>query len=211
MPIICFEGASAVGKTTTADCFKTTGGAFVVPEVNLLFERPENAPPEWYFKRQVQRWQIAQEQSSFYRLVILDGDPFQPLWYSWVYNFIGLQSLDFIERFYQPKIQNKTLSFPDRYFIFSASETELKKRKDADASRQRRGFEKHLQMIEPQRRYFRAMQTFSPHRVCFFETESIKTNVEFVQKNIFDSSEFDGVKPEILFNKMVQWLRENDA
>jgi hypothetical protein len=95
MPIICFEGASAVGKTTTADCFKTTGGAFVVPEVNLLFERPEDAPPEWYFERQVQRWQIAQEQSSFYRLVILDGDLFQPLWYSWAYNFDRLAEFGF--------------------------------------------------------------------------------------------------------------------
>lgn len=66
-------------------------------------------------------------------------------------------------------------------------------------------------MIEPQRRYFQAMETFSPHRVCFFEAESIKTNVESVQKNILDSTEFDETESEILFNKMVQWLRENDA
>jgi len=211
MPIICFEGASAIGKTTTADCFKADSGALVVPEVNLLFEKPGNASAEWYFERQVERWQIANEQSSFYRLVILDGDPYQPLWYSWAYNFIGWQSLDFIEWFYQPKIQDKTLGFPDRYFIFNATEVELRKRKDADAARQRRGFEKHLQMIKSQRRYFQAMQTFSPHRVCFFEAESIKTNVKFIQKDIFDSIKFDEIESEILFNKMVRWLSENNA
>ena len=66
-------------------------------------------------------------------------------------------------------------------------------------------------MIEPQRRYFRTMQTFSPRQVCFFKAESIKANVEFIQRNIFDSTEFDEIESEILFNKIVQWLRENDA
>jgi hypothetical protein len=130
MSIICFEGASAVGKTTIANCFKTICGAFVVPEVNLLFEKPENPLPEWYFECQIKRWQIAQEQSNSYRLVILDGDPFQPFWYSWAYSFVGWQSLNFIKRFYQPKIQNETLGFPDKYFIFSGQQVNMVDGKD---------------------------------------------------------------------------------
>lgn len=125
MPIICFEGASAVGKTTTAENLEAKCGAFVVPEVNLLFERPEDASAEWYFERQVGRWSIAQEQSKTHRLVILDGDPFQPLWYAWANNFVGWQSLDFMKSFYKAKIQNKTIGFPDLYFVFGASEVEL--------------------------------------------------------------------------------------
>ena len=211
MPIICLEGASAVGKTTTATWFKASGGVFIVPEVNLLFEKREDASAEWYFERQVERWQIAREQNAIQRLVILDGDPFQPLWYSWAYHFLGWQSLDFMEQFYQPRIQNKTLDFPDRYFIFNASEAELRKRRDGDATRQRRGFETHLRMIEPQRRYFRAMQKISPHRVRFLEAKTVETNVEFIQEDISGRANFDETEAGTLFNKMVEWLRENEA
>ncbi|HEY8560173.1 MAG TPA: AAA family ATPase [Pyrinomonadaceae bacterium] len=79
MPIICFEGASAVGKTTTSNALRDERGARVVPEVNQLFARPENEPAEWYFERQVERWRIARERSRRGALVVLDGDPFQPL------------------------------------------------------------------------------------------------------------------------------------
>lgn len=211
MSIICFEGASAVGKTTTANRFKSSGGAFVVPEVNLLFERPENESPEWYFERQIERWQIAQEQCKSYRLVILDGDPFQPLWYSWAYKFVGWQSLDFMVQFYGSKIQSLTLGFPDRYFIFGASEVELRKRQGADATRRRSGFETHLRMIEPQRRYFQAMQNSAPNRVRFLEAKTVETNVESIQADISALVDANDIAAEVLFSQMVEWLQENEA
>ncbi|MCC5626120.1 AAA family ATPase [Nostoc sp. CHAB 5715] len=211
MSIICFEGASAVGKTTTANCFKANYGAFVVPEVNQLFNRPEDAPAEWYFERQVERWSIAQEQSKFYHLVILDGDPFQTLWYCWAYDFAGWQSLNFMEQFYKPRIQNKTIGFPDLYFVFSINEVELRKRKASDMSRRRHGFETHLKMIEPQRRYFQAMQAFSPNRVLFLSAVAIETNIEFVRERISVLSKHDERESEALIDKMIQWLRENEA
>lgn len=210
MPVICFEGASAVGKTTTAENLKATGGALVVPEVNQSFSRPENASAEWYFERQVERFAIAQEQSKSHRLVILDGDPFQPLWYAWAYNFVGWQSLDLMERFYGTRIQNQTLCFPDLYFIFCASEDELRKRQANDASRRRRNFETHLKMIQPQRRYFQAMQKFSPNRVFFLEAESIENNVEFVGERVLSLND-SGCESEVLLRRMIQWLRQSKA
>lgn len=211
MPVICFEGASAVGKTTTADSLRAKYGAFVVPEVNLLFDRPEAESAEWYFERQVERLVIAQEQIKFHPLVILDGDPFQPLWYNWAYNFESWQNLDFMEQFYQPKIQNKTIGFPDLYFVFSTNEIELRKRKDGDTSRRRRGFETHLKMIEPQCRYFRAMQSFSPSRVFFLEAKSVKTNIKFVRERISVFSKHSETESKVLFGRIFQWLRENEA
>ncbi len=211
MSIICFEGASAIGKTTTANSFKAKYGAFVVPEVNLLFDKTENPSAEWYFERQVERWSIALEQSKTNHLVILDSDLFQPLWYAWAYNFKGWQNLDFMEQFYQPKIQNKTIGFPDLYFVFKTNEVELRKRKIGDTSRRRRGFEAHLRMIEPQRRYFRAMQTFSPNRIFFLEAESIETNIEFVRNRISALAEHSENESEVLFGKIIEWLRENEA
>lgn len=211
MPIICFEGASAVGKTTTAENLKTKCGAFVVPEVNQLFSRPENASAEWYLERQVERFAVAQEQSKSYRLVILDGDPFQPLWYAWAYDFVGWQSLDFMERFYWAKIQNQMLGFPDLYFVFGASQIELRKRKENDSRRQRRNFETHLKIIEPQRRYFQAIQEFSPNRVCFLQAKSVETNVEFILERISDTSKSDESTAEVLFSKAIQWLQTNKS
>lgn len=211
MPVICFEGASAVGKTTTADRLKASYDAFVVPEVNLLFDRPERELADWYFERQVERWAIALEQSKTHPFVILDGDPFQPLWYCWAYNFVGWQDLDSMERFYHPRIQNRTIQFPDLYVIFSASEVELRQRKEGDAVRERHGFETHLRMIQPQRRYFRAMQAFSPQRVLFLETETIEANMEFILKNISGLAKHNENESDELFDQMIEWLRENEA
>lgn len=41
MGIIAFEGASAVGKSTTCRELEKNYGAYIIPEVNLLFERPK--------------------------------------------------------------------------------------------------------------------------------------------------------------------------
>jgi thymidylate kinase len=208
MPIICFEGASAVGKTTTSNALKSNHGAYVVPEVNQLYSRPENELAEWYFERQAERWQIALENSSVYDLVILDGDPFQPLWYNWAYDFVGWQNLDFMERFYGALIQNNMIDFPDLYFIFRTNEAELRKRRASDAARQRRHFETHLKMIAPQRRYFQAMHAFAPAQVLFLEAETIDSNIDFVLKNS-SAPPLERSESELLLRKMIKWLREN--
>lgn len=211
MPVICFEGASAVGKTTTSNALNDDGDVFVVPEVNQLFGRSDDEPAEWYFERQIERWQIALAESKKHRLVVLDGDPFQPLWYNWAYDFVGWQNLDFMERFYESAMRSGLIAFPHRYFIFSASEAELRRRRASDATRQRRAFEIHLKMIEPMRRYFEAMQTLSPGQVLFLEAESIESNVEFIYKSISDIGSYKRIKSEFLLSKMIKWLRENSA
>ena len=216
MTVICFEGASAVGKTTTARALADTRGAFVVPEVNQLFTRPANESPEWYFERQVERWQIAQKKSGSHNLVIFDGDPFQPLWYNWAYDYVLWQKLDFMERFYRTAMQNKTIAFPELYFIFSTDEQELRKRRAGDAMRQRRHFETHLKMIEPQRRYFQAMHERSPARVLFLEADSVESNIEFVCRNIEELETHnlkmpDFAETERLLNEMTKWHKENKA
>ncbi|MDB5084831.1 MAG: chloramphenicol acetyltransferase [Bacilli bacterium] len=59
MPLICIEGASAVGKTTTYREFARRYNAYLVPEVNALWKHPNPEPTYWYFERQVERWRIA--------------------------------------------------------------------------------------------------------------------------------------------------------
>jgi hypothetical protein len=57
MTIVCFEGRSAVGKTTAARFLSASSGIEVVPEVAAVFERPDE-PADWYLERQVERWQL---------------------------------------------------------------------------------------------------------------------------------------------------------
>ena len=206
--IICFEGPSAVGKTTTADAFSADYDAFVVPEVNALFSRPEDEPADWYLERQVERYSIAQENNRANRTVILDGDPFQPLWYGWVYGYVTQQSLDFMEQFYGPKILAGTIAFPDLYIIFDTNKVELRNRKESDTHRQRRNFEKHLKMIEPQQRYFCAMNRFSPGRVQFLEAESIHRNLEFIRNSFSGTNLYTVKESSVLFENVIEWLEE---
>ncbi|MEL6674801.1 MAG: chloramphenicol acetyltransferase [Bacteroidota bacterium] len=167
--LICFEGPSAVGKTTLSQALSETHQ--IIPEVNLLFERPPGADKLWYYQRQVDRYQLSQQTD---RSSILDGDPFQPLWYNWIYGWPeSFASFEETKAFYRAALQDERIRFPDLYVIFQADEQSLRARKAKDLTRKRRNFEKHLRMIEPQRRYFDFLQKRTPIPVLFVPFHSL--------------------------------------
>jgi hypothetical protein len=134
--IISIEGASAAGKTTTSSTLASYYDGFHIPEVNTWWKRPEQEYPEWFFERQADRWRIAQDKKSEYSFVVIDIDLFQPLWYNWAYNFtlFNGQSLDFVADFYRKQILSKKIGFPDKYYILSTNEAELRRRKEGDVT-----------------------------------------------------------------------------
>lgn len=209
MPVICFEGPSAVGKTTTATAFANGEGALVVPEVNELYRRPPNPPPDWYLERQVDRWKRANSHAQSGGLAVLDGDPFQPLWYNWAYRFVGREGVDVLERFYRPLIVGGELGFPDLYIVLGASVEALHERKAGDATRRRRNFEKHLELIGPQARYFRAMQMAAPSLVRFLTSSSIDENVQVITTMIQRSHAFR--ENLDVFDDLISWMRCHTA
>jgi len=206
--IICLEGPSAVGKTTTCSALAEQMGASVIPEVNALFARPAEESPNWYLECQVARWEIAQRQREQNALVVFDGDLFQPLWYNWA--FAGYQDLDALSEFFRPRIEAGALGFPDYYFCLFTNETELKRRKDADQTRTRRNFDAHLRLAQVQPRYFGALSRLVPGLVHQVEAESVETNV----RNIKDKMATPVPKPLSalsLFDGLIEWLRSNKA
>ena len=209
MAIVCFEGPSAVGKTTAARALGVLRSAAVIPEAAHLFERPPDEPADWYLERQIDRWHLAREHSADGD-VILDGDPFQPLWYNWAYDFDGWHSLDQLESFYRPRIARNELAFPDLYVLFSASLETLRHRKHNDPERSRRHFERHLRLVEPQQRYFAAVEQLAPGLVMIASSESVDENVAAVIRALQSHRARRPVGLD-LFDGLVSWLRAGVA
>ncbi len=210
MPIICLEGASAVGKTTTSEGIAKITNAYIVPEVNLLFERPNDETKTWYLERQVERWQIVQNKLKKYDTVILDGDIFQPLAYNWCFNFeIFNQSLEFIYEFYLSEIMAGRIGFPDKYFYLSTSQANLRQRKEHDLTRKRRNFEEHLEIIVPHRRYYGALNERIPNYVKFMNTKSLRENIQMIINHLPSSS--TNMNSKMLLNNIKSWLTNNQA
>jgi len=210
MAVICLEGASAVGKTTTSKEIAKISNTYIVPEVNLLFERPERETKTWYLERQVERWQIAQEKRKEYDLIILDGDIFQPLSYNWCFDFkIFNQSLEFIYEFYQKEIKAGRIKFPDKYFYLYTSQSNLRYRRENDKTRKRGNFEKHLEIIEPHQRYYEALNQFAPKFVQLIEAKNTNENVKTIINNL-PQHPFHG-NPDVLLDHITNWLNKNKA
>ncbi|MEM6318628.1 MAG: chloramphenicol acetyltransferase [Bacteroidota bacterium] len=175
-PIVCFEGPSSVGKTTL--CQVLSDNYQVVPEVNLLFERPKNESHYWYHEKQVERFAKCQQAP---RTSILDGDIFQPIWYNWVCKYpTNFLPKNRTHQFYKTKVLEKKLAFPDLYLVFQADEKELRARKKNDKTRKRRNFEKHLAIIQPLQAYYRFLQNetdINLHFIQYNDLESTKSKV----------------------------------
>ena len=76
------EGAPATGKSTVSKFLAEHHGFYRIAEVNELFpDRPDPEPEYWYCERQLDRCELAR----VHQKSILDGDLFQPVWFSWIY------------------------------------------------------------------------------------------------------------------------------
>jgi len=168
-PIICLEGPSAVGKSTVAQHLASTHGYVVIPEVNELFRNEQRDGEDWYLKRQVDRYAQSVRSAATGQAVVLDGDPFQPLWYNWVYP--EYEPLAHVVAFYREAIDAGAIAFPSIYAVLQSPIELLLTRKIGDGARRRRNFDRHLQMIAPQRRFFEQLGN------------SGLTKVEFVMNN----------------------------
>lgn len=78
-------------------------------------------------------------------------------------------------------------------------------RKENNQSRTRHNFEKHLAMIEPQKRYFNMIDQQRNRLVEFIEAESVGRSVDRILKGTSVKTVGEDLQ---LFDKMVEWLRE---
>ena len=203
--IICLEGASAAGKTTLSHAIAARTGAAVIAEVWALFGRPSPEPPLWYLEKQVERWRFALKSAEKHGLAILDGDPFQPLWYGWAYGFIEPHTLNTVTSFYRDAIAAGSLAFPDRYILLAVGEPELMARRQGDASRSRRNFAKHVSLLRHQPHYFATMNTISPELAYVLDAVAPVTTLAEIVISVI-RSERRAVDPLRLLEYLADWL-----
>ncbi len=201
-PIICFEGPSGVGKTTL--CNLLSEDYNIVPEVNLLFERPENEPAFWYHERQVDRYKLCEKSD---KVSILDGDVFQPIWYNWVCDYPSIfLSKEETHKFYKKRLLEGQIRFPDLYIIFHVEEEQLWIRKERDKTRQRRNFEKHLSIIEPLKEYYRFLDQDTDLEMLFIhyaDLEKTRKKVLSAIKNV-QKKDIDALS---IFRQIEEWIQ----
>jgi len=145
----------------------------------------------WHMECQIKRWQIAMEKCKEHEFVLLDGDVFK-LWYDWVYG-LDEKMFEYESDYFRRKIISEEISFPHCYIVLWNDEAELRRRKESDKTRRRGGFEKHLKLVEPQIKYFRAINSFVPNFAGIYKAESIDGNVVNIRDHILNSS---GVSPD---------------
>lgn len=182
MPIVCLEGPSAAGKSTAAKRLADTGKAAVIGEVNQLFRRPARPSATWYLERQLDRWTRALAALDGATLAVLDGDPFQPLWYNWVYPDEGWAPLSDLVAFYRPRLQTGEMDLPDGYVLLRLNAAELRNRRQADPTRRRANFDKHLRLVEPQLRYFSMLDGLCPGYVSVVDAGTLDDVVAAVER-----------------------------
>ena len=199
---ICFEGASGIGKSTLCGRFDNTYK--IIPEVNQLFKRTGKEDKYWYLEKQVERFQLGKMANQ---AVIFDGDLFQPIWYNWAYNYPVNSLSEFeIYSFYKNKINSEEILFPDVYIIFYIHETKLRQRKEADKERQRRNFDKHLDFINPQIKYFQFIKEFTRINVEFIEFLDLKSTYEQVD-SIIQKTDISKKNDLVELQKIRTWIK----
>ncbi|HYR09263.1 MAG TPA: hypothetical protein VEQ60_15875, partial [Longimicrobium sp.] len=208
-PIICLEGPSAVGKTTLAAEFARRAGAAVIPELDASAAPPIAESAAWFVDAHAAQWKRARELAVRAPLVVMDGDPFKGLWFNRVFAEQGWPGLDAQAPAHHAHIAAGTLAFPDLYVVLLATEAQLRARRAGDPTRTRRNHEMHLRLIDPQRRYFQALQEADPPRVLLLDTtardalpDAVLAAVEALPSDPPDSAR--------LFDHMARWVATHD-
>jgi hypothetical protein len=185
--IVAIEGAPGVGKSTVAAAL-AADGAYVIPEVNLLFARPDPEPPHWYFERQVARWEMARLRAATGTLAVLDGDPFQPLWFRWIFADEGWPRDPAAFSFFRDRIARGRMGFPALYVFAHIAETERRARmlaremsRGCSPEAAMRKTDHYARMAEPQRRFFAAIGARFPGWVLDLETTSVGQSAAAIQ------------------------------
>lgn len=167
--IVVVEGPSGAGKTTWC---RTHGGHRA-----LLEELPDHAtvPPEpeaqarFWVERNTSRWKQVLEHERRDGLVVVDTDPFKLhyVWTLWRSGQASGREWELQREASRQAFSAGEYALADLYLVSDIDEASLRARRDADATRTRRGFERHVKLRDSLQRWYRAIDELDPGRVRF--------------------------------------------
>jgi hypothetical protein len=161
-----------------------------------------------YLNKEAQRWELAQEKLKSHELVVLDSDPFKPLWFNWSFNYENCLALDELELFYRENLEHQTIGFPDGYILLTTTEDELRRRKTNDPTRARMEFDHLMRINKPRESYYLQINNWFHGYVNTFNATSIEQNVINISNAVpkFRQPSEHPFSLE-LFDTIIHWLR----
>ena len=167
--IIIVEGPSGAGKTTWC---RTHAGANMLlealPDHSTVPKEPEAAARFWV-ERNVARWEEVLAREARDGLVIVDTDPFK-LHFVWTLRRSG--QISEVEWTMQrdaarDAFGSRRYALADVFLVSDVDVATLRARRDADPSRTRTNFERHVLLRDSLLRWYRAIDRLEPGRVVF--------------------------------------------
>jgi hypothetical protein len=167
--IIVVEGPSGAGKTTW--CRKHAGAnAFLeaLPD-HTTVPTESRAAARFWVMRNVARWQEVLAREARDGLVVVDTDPFK-LHYVWTLFRSGQVSE--VEWRMQREVAREAFgsgryALADVFLVSDVDDATLRARREADPSRTRRNFERHVLLRDALLRWYSAIDRLEPGRVVF--------------------------------------------
>ncbi|GII22564.1 hypothetical protein [Planosporangium mesophilum] len=166
--IVAVTGPSAAGKTTWCRRHHVED---LVGEYVPTGAEPDDtdlpAQAAFWCAVNCQRWQAAIHRERVSGLAVCDDDPLK-LHYSWSLVRIGAASRKlwtFEVAANRAAIADGRLGFADVVLVSLPSVEELHRRRDADPVRRRRNFALHVQLAQPLREWYEALDMVAPGRV----------------------------------------------
>lgn len=167
--IVVVEGASGAGKTTWT---AKHGARYALLEAlpdHAVVPGGEEAAARFWVERNVARWHEVVERERRDGLVVVDTDPLK-LHFTWSLYEVGYASRrewELARDVAREAVASSRYGLADLVFVSDVDETTLRVRRDGDATRTRRNFERHVRLRETTLRWYRAVAEIDARRVVF--------------------------------------------
>jgi hypothetical protein len=167
--IVVVEGPSGAGKTTWC---RAHGGRFALleelPDHTTVPSEPE-ARARFWVERNVARWKHVVWRTQRDGLVVVDVDPFKLhyVWTLWRTGQVSESEWDLQREVSRGAFSAGHYALADLYLVSDIDEVTLRARRDADPTRTRRSFERHVFLRDSLLRWHRAIDELEPGRVRF--------------------------------------------